>query len=620
MSPIRNLRPSTTAVAEAEPFRYGWRFVYRKQLGGSLIEEQVPLTLEDLLLPEEGDFIAQTVGHNQDRACLMLVLKARLAGDPSAVVISDCRVAWDVPGLKPLGPDVAVFFGMQGYEDWGTLDVAREGAISALVVEVTSPDTRTNDVGIKKEFYHRARRAAVSDRGCPIEEGRSASPPSPPSAHPGRLRANPPNERRLVWLDSFGIWLVGAEGAAVCYDGETAEEIGDYTSVWPGPRRRRGAGRRECPGPRDRGGGGRRECPGHAPPRRNWPPRAPGHAPRPRLASASMEEKLRGLRGGRRETSRFPTGRWSDAILVGVRSARAPRILRGAGRRRWGHGRGRQTRRVFRAYLDRSFRDEPLSATRLGDHRFDDRLDDLSAEARAGNLERDRRTLAELPTRVDRDQLSRDARIDFDIFRHHLVRSIWLAENFKPFEDDPRVYGDYLTESVYLLLAQSSLPRAKNLENALARMARIPEVVKVSRATIGNPPRVKVETAILQTKGAIGFYQDELFTLAGEPKGQGELGETGRGDRRGPPRAPGVPGARGLSPFDRGLADRRGEVRPQAGARARRRDLGRRGRADGEGRGGARRAGDGRDRPPVVGDDLPREGPPPPTMPRGAAP
>ncbi len=57
-----------------------------------------------------------------------------------------------------------------------------------------------------------------------------------------------------------------------------------------------------------------------------------------------------------------------------------------------------------------------------GTMRFDDRLDDLSAEARSGYLERDRRTLAELPTRVDRDRLSRDGRIDFDIFRHHLVR------------------------------------------------------------------------------------------------------------------------------------------------------------------------------------------------------
>ena len=231
MSPIRNLRSPRTAVAEADPFRYGWRFVYRKQPDGSLVEEQVPLRLEDLLFPEEGDFIVQTVGHNQDCAYLMLVLKARLAHDPSAVVISDCRVAWDVPGLKPLGPDVAVFFGLHGYEDWGTLDVAKEGAIPALVIEVTSPDTRKNDVGIKKDFYHRAgvpQYVIVDVRSR--KDGRQLRLASFRNTPAGYERI-PADERGWVWLDCAGIWPGAAEGRAVCYDGETAAEIGDYTSV-----------------------------------------------------------------------------------------------------------------------------------------------------------------------------------------------------------------------------------------------------------------------------------------------------------------------------------------------------------------------------------------------------
>ena len=178
----------------------------------------------------------------------------------------------------------------------------------------------------------------------------------------------------------------------------------------------------------------------------------------------------------------------------------------------------------FREYLEEAFRLEPLMATRLGDHRFDKQLDDLSIQGRNAALEHDRKALADLSRKVQKDQLSRDGQIDHEILRRHLERTIWLAETFQPFEDDPRIYGSYVTESIYLLLTQSSLPRAVNVQNALSRMARIPEVLECARSTIKNPPRVKVETAIKQTQGAIGFYSIELFKLAGEQPGHTELG------------------------------------------------------------------------------------------------
>ncbi|MHC5537622.1 DUF885 domain-containing protein [Singulisphaera rosea] len=180
----------------------------------------------------------------------------------------------------------------------------------------------------------------------------------------------------------------------------------------------------------------------------------------------------------------------------------------------------------FQAYLEKAFRDEPLMATRLGDHRFDDQLDDISAEARNARLERDRKTLTELPRQVDAKRLSRDAQIDYEIFEHHLARSIWIAETFRPFEDDPRTYGEYATESVYLLLTQSTLPKTTNLKNTLARMTLVPRVLETAKSTLKDPARVKVETAIRQTEGAIGFYTTDIFILSGEPKGRGELGKS----------------------------------------------------------------------------------------------
>ncbi len=178
----------------------------------------------------------------------------------------------------------------------------------------------------------------------------------------------------------------------------------------------------------------------------------------------------------------------------------------------------------FRDYLEATFRARPMYATRLGDHRFDHLLDDLSPEARAANLERDRKFLADLPAKVDFDRLTDDGRIDYEIFAHDLERSIWLAETFDPYVDDPRAYGEFITESVYMLLTQSSLPKEQNLENVAARMLEVPRIIETARDTIGNPPRVKVETAILQTKGAINFYEQELFLLAGLPPGEGRIG------------------------------------------------------------------------------------------------
>ena len=169
----------------------------------------------------------------------------------------------------------------------------------------------------------------------------------------------------------------------------------------------------------------------------------------------------------------------------------------------------------FQNYLDACFRQQPLRATELGDHRFDGLLDDVSPAARAAWTALARQTLEQLPRQVNPARLSRFAQADFEIFQQDLTRSLWLAENTRPYEEDPRVYNDYLGDSVYLLLTQSTLPQQTNLANCLARMALLPRVVAAAKASLRRPPRVFVETALRQNLGAIGFYERGLFPLAG---------------------------------------------------------------------------------------------------------
>lgn len=170
----------------------------------------------------------------------------------------------------------------------------------------------------------------------------------------------------------------------------------------------------------------------------------------------------------------------------------------------------------YKAYLEESFEMRPLDASLLGDHRFDHLLDDISPQARDKWLEHTRARLAALPKEISFQDLSRNKQIDFEILQFDMARNIWLTENFSPFAEDPRTYGSYISDSVYSLLVQSTLPKETNIKNAISRMQEIPRITLTARDTLRNPPRSILETAIIQNKGAIGFYETGLFELAGE--------------------------------------------------------------------------------------------------------
>lgn len=168
----------------------------------------------------------------------------------------------------------------------------------------------------------------------------------------------------------------------------------------------------------------------------------------------------------------------------------------------------------YQAYLTQAFKMRPLEATRLGDHRFDHLLDDLSAKARAEWVEQARQTLKELPARVNYQELTRSGQVDYEILEHELQAFIWLSENTHPYEEDPRIYGDYINDGVYLPLAQSTLPLETNVANAIARMGQIPKTMAAARENLKQPPRVHTETAIRQNRGAIGFFENDIFEYA----------------------------------------------------------------------------------------------------------
>ena len=223
--------PASEAAGDpSDPFRYGWRYRQRVRADGTPYTEQIPLTLEDVLHPEEGDQV--THGEAHQRRCVYLydVLRARLAGDPTAVVLQDVRIAWDVPDLGAHGPDIAVILGVRERRNWSTFDVAVEGVRPALIVEITSPETAALDRSAKLEEYELA--------GVPLyvivdTVTRRREPVLRLLGYhlvAGGYQPLMADERGRLWLAPAQLWLGVAENEIVCYD-EAGRPLGDYQAL-----------------------------------------------------------------------------------------------------------------------------------------------------------------------------------------------------------------------------------------------------------------------------------------------------------------------------------------------------------------------------------------------------
>jgi Uma2 family endonuclease len=161
---------SDAAVAELEPedpFRYGWRYVASTLPDGSRVYEQVPLIAEDLLYPEEDDFVVQKPPHQRDMHYLHASLERHFAAQPDVVVLADCLVDWGVAEVRPMGPDITVLFGVDHWLQQGTFRVAEEGGRPVLAIEITSPSTRDRDVKDKPQLLYQAgvEKYVIVDRG-----------------------------------------------------------------------------------------------------------------------------------------------------------------------------------------------------------------------------------------------------------------------------------------------------------------------------------------------------------------------------------------------------------------------------------------------------------------------
>lgn len=179
-----------------------------------------------------------------------------------------------------------------------------------------------------------------------------------------------------------------------------------------------------------------------------------------------------------RITRRFLTPLFAALlVLVGASHATAPPATAGA-----------RLHALFEEDWQQRLREHPEFATFYGDHRYDDRLTDLSPQAMARREAHEREMLARA-LRIPRGQLQGEDRVSYDIFLHQKRNAI-DAQRFPVLRT--RVISAINGAHIEFggVLQAMPLHTARDAQNVLARMRAFPQRVQQQIALLREGKRL----------------------------------------------------------------------------------------------------------------------------------
>ena len=169
------------------------------------------------------------------------------------------------------------------------------------------------------------------------------------------------------------------------------------------------------------------------------------------------------------------------------------------------------------AWLDDLPAFSPVAATTLGDHRFDDRLDEVDAAARERALERYREYRTALD-RIEWGALSRANQVDAELLSAELDSRIWSLEVLEEWAWNPLGYVGIAGSSLYGLLARDFAPLEERMEDAAARLEQFPRFFRQVRGALqpARVPEVHATTAVAQNQGINAIIDTMIVPRLGD--------------------------------------------------------------------------------------------------------
>jgi len=176
---------------------------------------------------------------------------------------------------------------------------------------------------------------------------------------------------------------------------------------------------------------------------------------------------------------------------------------------------------LSKRFLDEGLALNPVSATQIGEHRYDSEIDDLSEAGRNKAIAWNKAMLAEFG-KLDIQALSRENQVDALIMRNNLEGSLWDLETMQSWAWDPQVYSGLAGGAIYNLMAREFAPMPERLKSATARMEKLPALLAQARENLdpARVPKTHAETVAKQNKGVLSLIDTFITPNAGHLSGE----------------------------------------------------------------------------------------------------
>jgi len=166
--------------------------------------------------------------------------------------------------------------------------------------------------------------------------------------------------------------------------------------------------------------------------------------------------------------------------------------------------------------VDAILRGDPGLASATGDHRFDDRMPDLSPGAVTVQVAM-LRDAADALSGTDPEAFGPEDQVDHAILSAIVERGLFELTDVREHEWNPLQHNP--GPLLHVLIARQFAPAEERLASLGGRLAAIPDALATARAVLRDVPRIHAETAIGQFAGTAALIRDELPALLTEEPG-----------------------------------------------------------------------------------------------------